>query len=106
MNIYHDLFGRRIRLTQERNDHIKDFHPEMKRQLAKIKQTLLVPNKVIRSKSDKDVQLFYKFYEKTPVKNKFLCVVVKAVKNDYFILTAYFTDAIKRGESLWTKINK
>ena len=34
----------------------------------------------------------------TPVTEKYLCVVVKV-----FIITAYFTDKIKRGEILWKR---
>jgi hypothetical protein len=38
-----------------------------------------------------------------PVKDKFMCVVLKVTKNDLFIITAYFTDTVKRGEVLWQK---
>jgi hypothetical protein len=49
------------------------------------------------------VELFYKWYAATPVTAKFLCVVVKAVPDDPFMITAYHTDAVKRGEVLWEK---
>jgi hypothetical protein len=42
-------------------------------------------------------------YSTTPVTDKHLCVVIKASVSDLFIITAYFTDAIKRGEILWKK---
>lgn len=32
-----------------------------------------------------------------------MCVVVKVKVDDVFILTAYFTDAIKKGDVLWEK---
>ena len=38
---------------------------------------------------------------KTSVTSKFLCIVVKFVAGGSFIITAYYTDTIKRGESLW-----
>lgn len=85
--------------------HLKTFHPEMRGQLNKIKKTLLTPERLIRSQSDEQVQLYYHFYKVSPVGAKYLCVVVKSLDNDYFILTAYFTDTIKRGELLWTKTN-
>jgi len=34
---------------------------------------------------------------------KFLCTVVKVLPEDYFVITAYYTDTIKRGDVLWTK---
>jgi hypothetical protein len=35
---------------------------------------------------------------------KYLCVVVKVVSEDAFIVTAYYTDAVKKGAVLWEKI--
>jgi hypothetical protein len=48
-------------------------------------------------------ELFYRHYCITPVTDKHLCVVVKSILEDLFIITAYFTDSIKRGEMLWEK---
>ena len=42
-------------------------------------------------------------YSTMPVTDKYLCVVIKTSVNDLFIVTAYFTDAIKRGKILWIK---
>ena len=49
------------------------------------------------------VRLFYEFYAPTIVGGKWLCVVVKYVENDAFVVTAYLTDAPKTGEDLWPK---
>lgn len=54
-------------------------------------------------RSDVQVQLFYRFYLITPVTKKYMCVVVKVLVDDAFIITAYFTDTIKKGETLWEK---
>jgi hypothetical protein len=35
--------------------------------------------------------------------NKYLCVVVKYLEVDIFIITAYFTDKVKTGGVLWRK---
>jgi hypothetical protein len=35
------------------------------------------------------VELFYKWYAATPVTAKFLCVVVKALPDDPFMITVY-----------------
>ena len=86
-----------IRLTDERFSHIENDHPEMKEQLEKIKETLIGPDTVEVSKSDFSVELYYKFYGKTPVTSKYMCVIVKNANSDKFIVTSYFTDKIKKG---------
>jgi len=98
-----DVYGRGIRLTSERQWHIENDHSEMAGQIDKIKETLLEPERIIRSKTDPEVELFYRRYDKTPVTEKYLCVVVKTLLVDRFIITAYFTDTIKKGETLWPK---
>ena len=35
------------------------------------------------------------------VGDKYLCVVVKVLPADAFVLTAYLTDKVKKGEQLW-----
>ncbi len=98
-----DIYKRKIRFTDERRLHIENTHPEMRKQIDKIKQTLLEPDCIIISQTDKNVNLYYKYYPITPVTEKYLCVVVKTLHNDSFIITAYFTDTIKRGEKIWEK---
>ena len=101
-----DIFGRTIRLTEERYKHLVESHPEMNHQLRKIWKTLAQPFRIVRSNSDMNVLLYYQHFYKTPVGNKIMCVVVKSLQNDYFILTAYFTDAIKHGVILWNEKRK
>lgn len=103
MKWFKDLHNRQIRLTYERQEHIETDHPEMSGQIDKIQDTLLNPDQIIRSRTDPDVELFYQHYDITPVTEKYLCVVVKVLIDDLFIITAYFTDTIKRGEILWKK---
>lgn len=69
--------------------------------VPRIAEALAEPDKIVQSMTDETVELFYKHYPSTPVTSKFLCIVVKAVTDDNFIITAYYTDTIKRGESLW-----
>ncbi|WP_353684705.1 hypothetical protein V4D30_02620 [Thermodesulfovibrio sp. 3907-1M] len=97
--ILNDLFDRKIRLTDERQRHFEEDHPEMRNQMEKIKETLINPDIIVRSKIDSQVELFYKHYPITSVTEKYLCIIVKVLKD----ITAYFTDAIKRGEILWEK---
>ncbi len=102
MKILRDYRGRNIRLTEERLKHILE-HPEMKGMARHIKETLLEPQRVIQSISDKDANLYYRFYIGTKVGDKYLCVVVKMIKQDAFVLTAYLTDSIKRGDIIWLR---
>jgi hypothetical protein len=101
MEILRDFHNRLIRFTDDRQEHIKTDHPEMFGQFEKIRENLLFPERVVRSRSDPAVELFYRHYNNTPVSPKYLCIVVKVLPYDAFIITAYFTDTIKKGEILW-----
>ncbi len=100
MKTLKDCFGHAVRLTDERRMHILE-HPEMQGLAAEIERVLLQPQLVRRSRSDAAVRLFYEFYAQTIVGGKWLCVVVKYVENDVFVVTAYLTDKPKAGEDLW-----
>lgn len=75
----------------------------MGNQYDKIMETLKNPSIIVRSKTDYDVELFYKKYSRTPVTEKYLCLVIKSLIDDSFIITAFFTDTIKKGEIIWGK---
>ncbi len=95
-----DCFGRDVRLTNERLGHILD-RAEMAGMEEAIIQTLQAPSEVRVSRSDVNVRLFYEFYSRTTVGDKWLCVVVKYLAADAFVITAYLTDKLKAGESIW-----
>ncbi|WP_447969530.1 hypothetical protein [Nitrospira sp. M1] len=102
MKTIHDCFGRSVRLTDERIAHILQ-HQEMAGMEAEIERVLQSPAEVRISRSDKTVELFYEFYAQTRVGAKFLCVVVKYPPDDAFVVTAYLTDQLKAGETIWPK---
>jgi len=102
MKLLRDYQGLAIRLTDERLAHILE-HPEMAGLEQAIEETLLQPERVIESFSDPTAKLHYRYYAKTLVGGKYLCVVVKTVDADAFVLTAYLTDKIKKGTSIWPK---
>jgi len=103
MRVFKALFSRSIRLTDERFEHFVSDHPELENQDSKIQETLLSPDRIVRSRTNAEVELFYKFYASTPVTQKYLCIVTKVEETDAFILTTYFTDTVKKGEILWQK---
>jgi len=102
MKIVRDCFGRTVRLTDERIAHVLQ-HPEMAGMEQEIERVLESPGEVRVSRSDDTVQLFYEFYAHTQVGGKWLCVVVKYLPGDGFMVTAYLTDQLKPGERLWPK---
>lgn len=100
MSVLLDYQGKKVRLTEERLMHILA-HPEMVGMEEQIAETLKHPQLVRVSRSDEDVSLSYRFYTQTKIGNKWLCVVVKYLSDDAFVITAYFTDKPKKGENLW-----
>ena len=97
-----DVWRNSVSLTEERRVHLLE-HPEMREQEDKLAETLLEPDVVIQSQTDNTVRLFHRLYPGLTIGDKYLCVVVKYVGSDIFVITAYFTDKIKRGEILWKK---
>ena len=73
MKILQDFEGLAIRLTDERRTHILE-HPEMVAMELAIEETLLRPERVVQSFSDPQAHLYYRFYFRTVVGGKFLCV--------------------------------
>jgi hypothetical protein len=95
-----DCFGKTVRLTDERLAHILE-RAEMRSLGEEIVTVLRTPAEVRISRVDPAVRLFYEFYSRTLVGDKWLCVVVKYLANDAFVITAYLTDKLKAGEKVW-----
>src|SRR5690242_16910218 len=101
MRVLREYQGTVVRLTEERLAHILE-HPEMRGSEGLVEETLLHPQLMIQSVSDEQAKLYYRYYVATRIGDKFLCVVVKVVPNDAFVVTAYFTDKPKKGAVLWS----
>lgn len=104
MRILRDYQGLPIRLTDERLVHIRE-HPEMAGLEGAIEETLSHPERVIQSLSDPQARLYYRFHRGTLVGDRYLCVVVKIIGEEAFVLTAYLTDTVKKGVPIWPKEN-
>lgn len=96
--ILSDYRERDIGLTEERLDHIYN-HPEMENQLSKIKKTLTNPDEVRKSDKDNSVHLYFKKFKNTPVTEKYLTTVVKIKTEKPFLITSFFTNEIRSGET-------
>ena len=70
-----DVRKRRIKFSDERQEHIESDHPEMSGQFEKIQTTVSNPDIIVRSRTDPEVELFYRHYSVTPVTDKHLYVL-------------------------------
>ena len=88
---------KKIRISNEHWKHISEIkHPEVSGLEDKIKQTLISPIEIKRSNSDKKIYLYYSKH-----KSNFLCVVTRHLNRHGFIITAYITSKIKKGDIVW-----
>lgn len=72
-------------------------HPVMSGRERDVQKTLENPGEVRRSRKDPNVYLFYR----AEWPKKWLCAVAKRLEQEGFLITAYVTDAVKIGESVW-----
>jgi hypothetical protein len=72
-------------------------HPVMKGKEDIVKTVLREPSEIRQSKTDNEVFLYYKQFD------KLYCVVVKHMEKEGFLITAYPTDKIKEGDVIWTR---
>jgi hypothetical protein len=100
VRLLYDHQGRAIRLTDERRNHVLQ-HPEMVGLDEDIERALATPDSVVESVSDTETWLYYRSLAQTLVGPKYLCVVVKVLPGDAFVITAYLTDNVKKGRVLW-----
>lgn len=76
-------------------------HPEVTGEIEKMKVTLVSPQIVRRSLYYEKVWLFYRFFEDTPVTEKYLMVATRILNDEGLVVTTYFTDKVKMGEEIW-----
>lgn len=62
-----------------------------------VKSVLIAPDEIRRSRTDPDVFLYYRQYD------RLYCVVAKHTGMEGFVITAYPTDKVKEGDIIWTK---
>ena len=101
MLIFFSINNVPIRMTDERWEHITRRHPEMRNQMRKVMETIEKPQYVL--KGDYGELLAVRFYENTPLTEKYLIVAYKEIsENDGFVITAYFArEFSKKREVLW-----
>ncbi|MBI3377844.1 MAG: DUF4258 domain-containing protein [Nitrospirae bacterium] len=88
-----------IRTTQSHWELIAKLkHPEMEGKEAEVKNCLSNPVEIRKSSEAPDVYLYY-----SPYMQYYICVVAKHLNGDGFIITAYITDKIKEGGTVWKR---
>ncbi len=99
-----DNTGRSIRYPPERQSHVAGRHPDVAEHIELIRDTVTAPDEVRRSTEDPEtVMLYYRWFENTPVGARYVRVVVKLLDLDACVLTAHYTDDIRRGERVWVR---
>ena len=73
-------------------------HPDLAGQLELVKQALASPDEIHRSSRDENVLLFY-----LAGNRRWVVAVARHANSEGFLITAYQTDAIKEGETIWHK---
>jgi len=89
-----DKSKRKIHLSHERWKHICKRHPEVNN-LEMIKECLEKSDKIINYSFDVSVCYYYKYFKhKKSLRNR-LCVAVKYLNGEAYVVTAYFNKNIK-----------
>ena len=74
-------------------------HPDIADLEDLVQQALTNPDEIRRSSRDVGVLLFYLARKE----KRWVVVAARRLNGDGFLITAYQTDAIKEGESIWPK---
>lgn len=72
-------------------------HPDIEDLEELVQQALADPDEIRRSSRDEGVLLFYLIRKE----NRWVVAVARRLNGDGFLITAYQTDAIKEGETIW-----
>ena len=90
--------GFRVHCTKEWWDYVSTVkHPILNSHLTDVIATLTDPFEIRRSTKDPAVLLFYRV-----LAQRFLCVVTRQEDGVGFLITAYPTDSLKKGEIVWS----
>ena len=74
-------------------------HPDIADLEDLVQHTLMSPDEIHRSSRDEEVLLFYLARRE----KRWVVAVARRLNGDGFLITAYQTDAIKEGESIWRR---
>jgi hypothetical protein len=88
-----------VRTSEEYWQKLIVKHPDIADLEAEVRQALNSPDEIRRSSRDPNLLLFYL----TLKEKRWVVAVARRLNGDGFLITAYQTDVIKEGETLWHK---
>jgi hypothetical protein len=88
-----------VRTSEEYWQKLIIKHPDIADLEAEVRQALNSPDEIRRSSRNPNLLLFYL----TLKDKRWVVAVARRLDGDGFLITAYQTDAIKEGETLWHK---
>ncbi|MBD1824265.1 hypothetical protein H6F51_17470 [Cyanobacteria bacterium FACHB-DQ100] len=91
--------GFTVRTSEEYWQRLIAKHPDIKELEELVQAALAVPDEIRRSSRDAEVLLFYRSHRT----ERWVVAVARRLNGDGFLITAYQTDAIKEGETVWLK---
>ena len=89
-----DKTGRKIHLSKKQWTHIRKKHPEVE-DIETIKQTIEKYDKITNYGFDSSVHYYYKFFKHKQPPNQYLCIAIKYLNGEAYIITEYYTKNIK-----------
>ena len=91
--------GFTVRTSEDYWQRLLIKHPDLEELEELIQLALAAPDEVRRSSRDADVLLFYRARRE----ERWVVAVARRLNGEGFLITAYQTDAIKEGASVWLK---
>ncbi len=88
-----DKTGRKIRLTKRQWNHITTKHSDLSGKEEEIKRVLEKPDLILQHKFDKNSRYYYKYNKNDKA---YLFIAVRYLNGDGFIITAFYTQKIKK----------
>ncbi|NJM00144.1 MAG: hypothetical protein HC924_15695 [Synechococcaceae cyanobacterium SM2_3_2] len=90
--------GFTVRTSEDYWKKLVEKHPDLEESLSVVQQALRTPSEVRRSIRDSGILIFYHLIRE----KRWMVTVVRRLNGVGFLVTAYQTDAIKKGEQVWT----
>ena len=95
-------FGDNVECTDERYAHILEGHSDLVlRYWERVAETLAYPNRVFRSDQDPNGRVFIRWYH--DLEKNILAVVIRDADGRYWLINAYMTRKMPKGEVLWVR---
>lgn len=91
--------GFTVRTSEQYWQRVIIKHPDIAELEESVQLALAAPDEIRRSSRDAEILLFYRLRQE----ERWIVAVTRRLNGDGFLITAYQTDAIKEGETVWLK---